>query len=99
MAAVDNAVAMLAADGIVGVADFYTSAKFDTPNRQHPFARRWFWKAVFDLDNIDLSPERRHYLEHQLEPGTAPAPPRASPLLLQAAARNSGMHGLAGSGD
>lgn len=68
MAAVDNAVAGLAPDGIMGVADFYTSAKYDTPNRQHPFARRWFWKAVFDCDGIDLSPERRHYLEHSLEP-------------------------------
>ncbi|GAQ92949.1 betaine lipid synthase [Klebsormidium nitens] len=68
MAAVDNAVAGLAPDGIVGVADFYTSAKYDTPNRQHPFARRWFWKAVFDCDGIDLSPERRHYLEHSMEP-------------------------------
>lgn len=63
-----KAVSYLAQDGIVGVADFFTSAKFDLPNRQHTFAQRWFWRAVFDLDGISLGPERRQYLEHLLEP-------------------------------
>lgn len=69
MDAVDNAVSMLAEDGILGVADFYTSGKYDLPNRQHSYRDRWFWRATFDLDGIDLSPERRGYLDHNLETG------------------------------
>ena len=70
MDAADNAMSMLAEDGIVGVADFYTSAKYDLPNRQHSYRDRWFWRATFDLDGIDLGPERRTYLDHNLETGT-----------------------------
>ncbi|KAG0563546.1 hypothetical protein KC19_8G040100 [Ceratodon purpureus] len=68
MAAIDNAVRHLAEDGIVGVADFFTSAKYDLPNRQHSYIQRWFWRGMFDVDGIDLGPERRLYLEHQFEP-------------------------------
>lgn len=52
MAAIDNAVANLAEDGIIGVADFFTSAKYDLPNRQHSYVQRWFWRSVFDVDGI-----------------------------------------------
>jgi hypothetical protein len=52
MAAIDNAVAHLAEDGIVGVADFFTSAKYDLPNRQHSYLQRWFWRSMFDVDGI-----------------------------------------------
>ncbi|CAI5471037.1 unnamed protein product [Closterium sp. Yama58-4] len=68
MDAVDAAISYLEEDGIVGVTDFYASAKFDLPNRQMNYQERWFWRACFDLDGIDLTPERRTYLEHNLEP-------------------------------
>jgi hypothetical protein len=52
MSAIDNAVSNLAEDGIIGVADFFTSAKYDLPNRQHSYIQRWFWRSVFDVDGI-----------------------------------------------
>lgn len=71
MAAVDKAVSYLdPLRGILGIADFVTSAKYDTLPRQHTWLYRWFWRAVFDLDGIDLGPERRMYLQHTLSPGT-----------------------------
>jgi betaine lipid synthase len=66
-AAVDRAVSYLdREEGLLGVADFGVSAKYDLPLRQQPWARRFFWRAVFDTDNIDLGPERRQYLDHAL---------------------------------
>jgi betaine lipid synthase len=66
--AVDNAVSWLhPADGLLGVADFYVSGKYDLPMRQMPWARRFFWRATFDVDNIDVGPERRSYLDGKLE--------------------------------
>lgn len=44
--AVDNAVAQLAADGLLGVADFFVSGKYDTPMRQMHWGRRFFWRWV-----------------------------------------------------
>lgn len=75
MAAVDKAVSYLAEDGIVGMADFFTSSKYDLPNRQHTFLQRWFWRTVFDCDGIDVGPERRQYVEHKMAPGEVPALP------------------------
>ena len=34
--------------------------------RQMSWQRRFFWRSVFDTDNIDIGPERRQYLDHQL---------------------------------
>ncbi|CAM6106075.1 unnamed protein product [Calypogeia fissa] len=68
MAAVDQAVSYLAEDGVIGMADFFTSSKYDLPNRQHSFATRWFWRTVFDCDGIDVGPERRQYVEHKMAP-------------------------------
>eukprot|EP00245_Coleochaete_scutata_P005726 TRINITY_DN1951_c0_g1_i1.p1 TRINITY_DN1951_c0_g1~~TRINITY_DN1951_c0_g1_i1.p1 ORF type:complete len:664 (-),score=144.25 TRINITY_DN1951_c0_g1_i1:680-2671(-) len=68
MEAVDKAISYLDQDGVFGVADFYTSSKFDLPNRQHTYAERIFWRSIFDFDGIDLGPERRMYLEQKLEP-------------------------------
>ncbi|KAL2643503.1 hypothetical protein R1flu_011090 [Riccia fluitans] len=68
MDAVDQATSYLAEDGMIGVADFFTSAKYDLPNRQHTYSQRWFWRSVFDCDGIDVGPERRQYLEHKLSP-------------------------------
>ena len=60
--AVDNAMAMLDDDGLIGVTDFYVSGKYDIPARQISTMRRWFWRCTFDTDNIDIGPERRNYL-------------------------------------
>lgn len=68
LSAVDNAINMLDDKvGLFGIADFYVSSKFDLPLRQHPWSRRFFWRSIFDIDNIDLGPERRQYIEHKLE--------------------------------
>jgi betaine lipid synthase len=65
--AVDNATGWLAPDGLIGVTDFYVSSKYDLPLRQMPWQRRFFWRATFDVDNIDVGPERRAYLDSKLE--------------------------------
>jgi hypothetical protein len=41
---IDKAVSYLADEGLVGVADFYVSAKWDLPLRQMPWIRRFFWR-------------------------------------------------------
>jgi betaine lipid synthase len=53
--------------GVLGVADFFTSLKHDKPDRQHGYLTRWFWRSIFDLDNIDLGPERRQYMDYNCE--------------------------------
>lgn len=65
--AIDNAVSWLAPDGLLAVSDFFVSARYDVPMRQMTWARRFFWRSVFDIDNIDIGPERRQYLETKLE--------------------------------
>lgn len=65
--AIDNAVMQLAPDGFLGAADFFVSGKYDTPMRQMHWGRRFFWRSIFDIDNIDIGPERRAYLETKLE--------------------------------
>ena len=64
-AAVDKATSYLKDEGLLGVADFFVSAKYDLPLRQMGWADRWFWRSIFDLDNIDLGPERRQYLDYK----------------------------------
>lgn len=65
--AVDRAVSYLSPEGYMGVTDFYVSSKYDLPLRQMKWGRRFFWRSIFDTDNIDLGPERRMYLDHRLE--------------------------------
>lgn len=66
-AAIDRAISYLdQEDGILGVTDFFTSGKYDFPMRQMTWSRRFFWRSVFDTDNIDIGPERRQYLDHSL---------------------------------
>lgn len=65
--AVDQALKIMASDGLLGVADFYVSGKYDLPLRQMMWARRFFWRSIFDMDNIDIGPERRNYLDHTCE--------------------------------
>jgi betaine lipid synthase len=64
---IDKAVSYLHPEGLMGVADFYVSSRYDLPMRQMSWVRRFFWRATFDTDNIDLGPERRAYLETKLE--------------------------------
>jgi len=45
-AAVDNALSLLTADGLFGVADFYVSEKYDTATRQNSTFNRIFWKVT-----------------------------------------------------
>jgi len=67
-AAVDRAVSYLHPEnGILGIADFYVSSKFESlPLRQHSYLRRIFWQSIFDMDGINLGSERRAYLDHCL---------------------------------
>jgi hypothetical protein len=45
--AVDQAITYLdPTRGLVGVTDFYVSAKFDLPLRQMSWARRFFWRCA-----------------------------------------------------
>ena len=45
--AVDQAITYLdPTRGLVGVTDFYVSAKFDLPLRQMSWARRFFWQCA-----------------------------------------------------
>lgn len=67
MPIIDKTLSNLTEDGLMGVVDYYTSAKFDLPNRQHDFLRRWLWRAAFDWTGYDIGPERRQYLEHKLK--------------------------------
>lgn len=67
MDAVDRALSYLDKErGVLGIADFYTSGKYDLAERQHSYLTRWFWRAIFDVDGIDLGPERRAYVEHHM---------------------------------
>ncbi|MEW5303500.1 MAG: hypothetical protein WDW38_001833 [Sanguina aurantia] len=64
---IDAATSYLDVDGYMGVTDFYTSSRYDLPMRQMSWSRRFFWRSIFDTDNIDIGPERRSYLENKLE--------------------------------
>ena len=55
--------------GVLGVTDFFTSLKHDKPQRQTGYAARWLWRAVFDLDDVDVGPMRRQYLEYKFDTG------------------------------
>ena len=46
---VDKAATYLADEGLVGVADFFVSGKWDLPLRQMPWARRFFWRCAAHL--------------------------------------------------
>lgn len=52
------------ATGVIGVVDFIVSQKYDECFRQMCWLKRFFWRAWFDLDNIDIGPEKRTFLEH-----------------------------------
>ncbi|KAH9268645.1 hypothetical protein BASA83_009279 [Batrachochytrium salamandrivorans] len=65
---IDRISEILAPSGILGISDFYVSAKRSAdPTRQLGWFMRWFWAIWFDQDNVYLSPGRREYLEHKFK--------------------------------
>ncbi|KAH7928898.1 hypothetical protein BV22DRAFT_1003840 [Leucogyrophana mollusca] len=60
-------------DGLLGVADFYTSGKQPSlhekaiggTSKECGWLSRWFWQIWFDFDHVSLSPHRRDYLEYK----------------------------------
>jgi S-adenosylmethionine-diacylgycerolhomoserine-N-methlytransferase len=58
--AIDNALAMLAPGGTLGVVDFHLPAQGGWSNR--------FWRACFGHDGVQLSGEHLPYLQQRLEP-------------------------------
>jgi S-adenosylmethionine-diacylgycerolhomoserine-N-methlytransferase len=66
--AVDNAVAMLAPGGVLGVVDFHVSRAYPAAGRvRHGAATRFFWPLWFAHDGVFLSPDHLPYLESRLE--------------------------------
>jgi S-adenosylmethionine-diacylgycerolhomoserine-N-methlytransferase len=66
--AVDNALAMLPGDGLLGVADFYVSRPHPAPQRvRHGAFTRTFWPLWFGHDGVHPSPDHLPYLESRLD--------------------------------
>lgn len=64
---IDNAVSWLAPHGRFGICDFFVPRRDESLEKATVgYAGRWLWRAWFDLDRIDVGPERRAYLEHRL---------------------------------
>lgn len=67
-AAIDNAWAMLAPGGRIGVVDFYVSRKFPAEDRRrHGWLARSFWPVYFATNNVFPSPDHIPYLQHRFE--------------------------------
>ncbi|MCO5608184.1 hypothetical protein L7F22_062390 [Adiantum nelumboides] len=65
---IEKSLKMLDQDGFIAVLDYFTSSKFDLPNRQQAYIPRWLWRVLFDTFGYDIGPDRRQYLEYILEP-------------------------------
>lgn len=78
--AVDNALAMLAPGGLLGVVDFYVARRSPAPGRaRHSALARHGWPAWFGHDGVHPSPDHLPYLEAHstcvhLREGRAPLP-------------------------
>lgn len=59
--AVDKAISYLSKEGYLAVCDFGINEKF-----KMSWYRRYFWRSIFDIDNIDIGPERKNYLKYKL---------------------------------
>ena len=65
-AAMDNANALLAPEGTLGVVDFCVSRKYPTPGlRSNSWLQRTFWPAWFAHDNVFLSSDHVPYLRRR----------------------------------
>ncbi len=71
---VDSITSLLSPTGILGVCDFYVQSSVDIASRNYiggAFNRhvnwvgRWFWRAWFDLDRVNLDGGRRDFLEYR----------------------------------
>ena len=71
---VDSMQSLLAADGILGVVDFYVQSIVEISgrtytggsfNRHVTWLGRVFWRAWFDVDRVGLEGARRDYLEYR----------------------------------
>ena len=53
-------------NGIFAVCDFGVAQKYPQEHGEQSMSwgRRFFWRSLFDLDGIDVGPERRAYLKH-----------------------------------
>jgi S-adenosylmethionine-diacylgycerolhomoserine-N-methlytransferase len=67
-AAVENARAMLASGGQIGVVDFYVSRKYPAEGlKRQSWFTRTFWPTWFQSDNVFLSPDHVPFLRRQFE--------------------------------
>ena len=67
-AAIDNAYAMLAPGGRIGVVDFHVSRACPAPGRQrHGWMTRAFWPLWFGHDGVHPDPDHLPYLERRFE--------------------------------
>lgn len=68
--AIDNAFAMLAPGGVVGVTDFHVSRR-DPPTGlvRHSFVTRHFWPLWFGHDGVRPNPDHLPYLATRFETG------------------------------
>ena len=71
---IDSLPCLLAADGIIGVVDFYVQSIVELSgrtytggsfNRHVTWLGRVFWRAWFDVDRVGLEGARRDYLEYR----------------------------------
>jgi betaine lipid synthase len=71
---VDSITSLLSPNGILGACDFYVQSIVDISSRNYiggAFNRhvnwvgRWFWRAWFDADRVNLDGGRRDYLEYR----------------------------------
>lgn len=68
-AALDNAIAMLAPGGLLGVVDFYLSEASPAAGLvRHPAWQRWLWPRWFAHDGVRLSSAHLPALRTRLEP-------------------------------
>lgn len=68
-AALENALAILKPDGVIGVVDFYISRKYPRDGlMRHGALTRAFWPLYFAMDNVFPSPDHVPFLQRHFEP-------------------------------
>jgi S-adenosylmethionine-diacylgycerolhomoserine-N-methlytransferase len=64
----EHAYTLLKPGGMIGVADFYIGHKWPAAGRRkHSAFQRFFWPMWFGWDNVFLSPDQVHYLQHRFQ--------------------------------
>lgn len=68
-AAIENALAILKPEGLIGVVDFYVARKFPRDGlARHRWLTRTFWPTWFAMDNVFPSPDHVPFLHRHFEP-------------------------------